>query len=154
MDFYYIPLFPLTCWYIHLFTCISSSQTTPSCSAIQCFLIKTHLWTLKVQGEREKKKSKGTIRKEKQLSHGLTVSFLFKLGANLGVFKTFFSGRTSLVTQTVKRLPTMRETQVWYLSWEDPLEKEMATHSSTFAWKIPWMEEPDRLQSMGSQRVR
>ena len=55
MDFYYIPLFLLTYWYIHLFTCISSSQTTPGCSAIQCFLIKTHLWTLKVQGEREKK---------------------------------------------------------------------------------------------------
>ena len=48
----------------------------------------------------------------------------------------------------------MRETRVWFLGWEDPLEKEMAIHSSTLAWKIPWMEEPDRLQSMGSQRVR
>ena len=47
-----------------------------------------------------------------------------------------------------------RETQVWYLVREDPLEKEMAIHSSTLAWKIPWMEEPDRLRSMGSQRVR
>ena len=46
-----------------------------------------------------------------------------------------------------------QETQVWSLGWEDPLEKEMATHSSTLAWKIPWMEEPGRLQSMGSQRV-
>ena len=54
----------------------------------------------------------------------------------------------------VKHLPTMRETQVQYLGWEDPLEKEMATHSSTLAWKIPWMEEHCRLQSMGSQRVR
>ena len=53
----------------------------------------------------------------------------------------------------VKRLPAMRETRVRFLGWEDPLEKEMAIHSSTLAWKIPWMEEPGRLQSMGSQRV-
>ena len=53
----------------------------------------------------------------------------------------------------VKRLPTMRETQVQSLGQEDPLEKEMATHSSTLAWKIPWTEEPGRLQSVGSQRV-
>ena len=61
---------------------------------------------------------------------------------------------TSLVAQMVKRLPTMQETQVQSLGREDPLEKEMATHSSILAWKIPWMEEPGRLQSMGSQRVR
>ena len=60
---------------------------------------------------------------------------------------------TSLVTQMVKHLPTMRETQVQSLGWIDPLEKEIATHSSILAWKIPWMEEPGRLQSMGSQRV-
>ena len=59
----------------------------------------------------------------------------------------------SLVTQMVKRLPAMRETWVQSLSQEDPLEKEMATLSSTLAWKIPWAEEPGRLQSMGSQRV-
>ena len=53
----------------------------------------------------------------------------------------------------VKRLPTMWETQVQSLGWEDPLDKEMATHSSILAWKIPWMEEPGRLHSMGSQRV-
>ena len=58
------------------------------------------------------------------------------------------------MTQMVKRLPTMRETWVQSLGWEDPLEKEMATHSSTLAWKISWMEECGRLQSMGSQRVR
>ena len=58
-----------------------------------------------------------------------------------------------LVAQRVKRLPAMWETQVRSLGWEDPLEKEMATHSSTLAWKIPWTEEPGRLQSMGSQRV-
>ena len=62
--------------------------------------------------------------------------------------------KTSLVVQMVKRLPAMQETQVLFLAWEDPLEKEMAIHSSTVAWKIPWAEEPDRLQSMGSQRVR
>ena len=53
----------------------------------------------------------------------------------------------------VKHLPTMQETWVQSLDWEDPLEKEMATHSSTLAWKIPWTEEPGRLQSRGSQRV-
>ena len=61
--------------------------------------------------------------------------------------------RTSLVAQTVKRLPTMRETWVQSLGQEDLLEKEMASHSSTLAWKIPWTEEPGGLQSMGSHRV-
>ena len=60
---------------------------------------------------------------------------------------------TSLVAQRVKRLPAMWETQVRSLGWEDPLEKQMATHSSTLAWKIPWKEEPHRLQSMESPRV-
>ena len=54
----------------------------------------------------------------------------------------------------VKHLPTMKKTWVQSLDWDDLLEKEMATHSSILAWKIPWMEEPGRLQSMGSQRVR
>ena len=58
------------------------------------------------------------------------------------------------MAQTVKRLPAVQETWVQFLGWEDPQEKEMATHSSTLAWKIPWTEEPGRLQSMGSQRVR
>ena len=53
----------------------------------------------------------------------------------------------------IKRLPAMRETRVQFLGQEDPLQNEMVIHSSTLAWKIPWMEEPDRLQSMGSQRV-
>ena len=60
----------------------------------------------------------------------------------------------SLVAQTVKRLSTMQETRVPSLGWEDPLEKEMAIHSSILAWKIPWREEPGRLQSMGSKRVK
>ena len=58
-----------------------------------------------------------------------------------------------LVAQTVKHLPATWETRVQSLGREDPLEKEMANHSSTLAWKIPWTEEPDRLQSMGWQRV-
>ena len=59
----------------------------------------------------------------------------------------------SLVAQMVKHLSTMRETQVRSLGWEDPLEKEMAIHSRTIAWKIPWTEEPGSLQSIGLQRV-
>ena len=53
----------------------------------------------------------------------------------------------------VKNLPAMQETQVQPLGWKDPLEKRMATHSSILPWRIPWTEEPGRLQSMGSQRV-
>ena len=61
--------------------------------------------------------------------------------------------RASLVAQSVKNLPAMQETQVQFLVQEDPLEKEMATYSSVLAWRIPWTEEPGRLQSMGSQEV-
>ena len=57
------------------------------------------------------------------------------------------------MAQMVTRLSTMRETRIRSLGQEDPLEKEMAIHSSTIAWKIPWTEEPRRLQSMGTQRV-
>ena len=63
-------------------------------------------------------------------------------------------GDASLVAQMVKHLVAMWKTRVWSLGQEDPLEKEMGTHSSTLAWRIPWMEEPGTLQSMGSQRVR
>ena len=64
-----------------------------------------------------------------------------------------FTG-VSLVAQMVKNPPAMQETLVWSLGQEDPLDKEMATHSSTLAWRIPWMEKPGGLQSMGSQTVR
>ena len=67
--------------------------------------------------------------------------------------ETFKPKCASLVAQAVKRLSTMWETWARSLGWEDPLEKEMAIHSSTIAWKIPRTEEPDRVQSMGSQRV-
>ena len=60
----------------------------------------------------------------------------------------------SLVAQLVKNLPIVQETQVQSLSWEDPLEKERAIHSSSLVWEIPWTEEPDGLQSIGLQRVR
>ena len=59
---------------------------------------------------------------------------------------------SSLVAQMVKNLPAMQETRVQSLGWEDLLEKEMVTHSGILAWRIPWTEEPDGLQSMGSQR--
>ena len=64
-----------------------------------------------------------------------------------------FDALSILVAQIVKPMPTIQETWVQSLGQEDPLEKEMATHSSTLAWKIPWTEEPGRLQSMGLQRV-
>ena len=59
-----------------------------------------------------------------------------------------------MVAQTVKNLPPMQKTWVQSLGREDPLEKEMATHSSILAWRIPWTEEPDRLQPTGSEKVR
>ena len=74
---------------------------------------------------------------------GKVMSLLFNMLSQWG----------SLVTQTVKRLSAVRETQVGSLGREDPLEKEVATHSSTLAWKIPWTEEHSRLQPMGSKRV-
>ena len=76
----------------------------------------------------------------------LLVLFPFVLAAS--------SFKASLMAQRIKRLPAKQETQVLSLGWEDPPEKEMAIHSSTIAWKIPWTEEPGRLQSMGSLRVR
>ena len=83
-----------------------------------------------------------------------------KNNANFVKFKTRLNQATgkiikkaSLVAQRFKRLPAVWETQVQSLGWEDPLEKEMTTHSSILAWRIPWREEPGRLQSTGSQRV-
>ena len=69
----------------------------------------------------------------------------------LTIYFTF--NRASLVAQMVKHLPAMWETWAQSLGWEDPLEKEMATHSNTLAWKLTWTEEPCRPQSTGSQRV-
>ena len=77
-----------------------------------------------------------------------------KLGPESGFYGFHHTTLLLKVAQIVKILPAMQETRVQSLGWKDPLEKKMATHSSTLAWKIPWTEEPGRLQSMGSQRVR
>ena len=69
------------------------------------------------------------------------------------ILSTYYMHIASLVAQRLKCLPPMRETRVRSLGWEDPLEKEMVTHSSILAWRMPWTEEPGRLQSTGSQRV-
>ena len=79
-----------------------------------------------------------------------------RFGVRIQAFHYAFTNtntRTSLVAQTVKHLPTMQETWIQSLGWEDLLEKDMATHSSILTWRIPWTEEPGGLQSMGSQRV-
>jgi len=79
--------------------------------------------------------------------------YLFLIGCIFLIEFCWFFIVNSLVAWTVKCLPTMRESWVQSLGWEYPLEKEMATHSSTHAWKIPWIEEPSGLQSIGSQKV-
>ena len=75
----------------------------------------------------------------------------FPQGVYFLLFKTLNKVGASLVAQLVKNLPVMQETWVQFLGQEDPLEKKMATHSSILAWRIPWTEEPGRLQSLGSQ---
>ena len=95
-------------------------------------------------------------RKQRHLSGHSDTSPVSESGLSWHLVREFevcHARETYLVAQTVKRLPTMRETWVWSLGWEDLLEKEMAPHSSIRAWKIPWTEEPGRLQSMGSRRV-
>ena len=84
----------------------------------------------------------------KPLSHYISKAWFCQI-----IYKHLRHIQTSLVAQTVKRLSIIWDTWVWSLGWEDPLEKEMAIHSRAIAWKIPWTEEPGRLQSMGSQRV-
>ena len=90
--------------------------------------------------------NKATISKSLLWAYFFLYKFHFK-------FSILFFNMTSLVAQMVKRLSTIRETWVQSLGREDPLEKKMAIYSSTIAWKIPWTEEPDRLQLMGLQRV-
>ena len=72
---------------------------------------------------------------------------------NTLIASTVQQSELAMVAQRLKRLPVMWETRVQSVGWEDSLEKEMATHSSVLAWRIPWTEEPGWLQSMGSQRV-
>ena len=71
----------------------------------------------------------------------------------MGFRAKFDKAQASLIAQLVKNLPAMQETWVQFLSQEDPLEKEMVTHSNILAWRIPWTEEPGGLQSMGSQEL-
>ena len=92
------------------------------------------------------------------LLHVISCLFYFFIANLMGVkwYLSFFICIfliICLVAQRLKRLSAMRETRVQSLGWEDPLEKEMATYSSTLAWRIPWTEEPGRLQSVGLLRV-
>ena len=75
-------------------------------------------------------------------------------GQTYGSLGPQFPTQASLMAQRVKNLPAVQETQVWFLGWEDPLEKGVATHSSILAWRIPLTKEPGGLQFIGSQRVR
>ena len=104
---------------------------------------------MKVKEESEKLGLKLNIQKIKIMASSPTTSWQID-GETMVTVTDFILGGSKI---TVKHLPAMRETQVQFLGREDPLEKEMAIHSSTLAWKIPWTEEPDRLQSMVSQRV-
>ena len=74
-------------------------------------------------------------------------------GANVNKNRNKVCNRTFLVARLVKNLPAMWKTWIWFLGWEDPLKKGMGTHFSNLAWRIPWTEEPGRVQSMGSRRV-
>ena len=103
---------------------------------------------------KEGSKGKGAGDEVREGSRGeITWGLTFIYSFSKYLLTAYHMSGTSLVGQTVKHLPTMQETGVQSLGGEDLLEKEMATHSSILAWKIPWMEEPDRLQSMGSQRA-
>ena len=101
-------------------------------------------------------RKKSTHRLQSNWNQDFTPSPLRSLNANtekMVLWDIYPPSSWSLVAQTVKRLPAVSETRVRSLGWEDPLEKEVATHSSNLAWKVPWTEEPGGLQSMGSQRV-
>ena len=111
---------------------------------------------MKVKEKCEKVGLKLNIQKTKIMTSGPITSWEID-GETMETVTDFILGGSkitaSLVAQMVKHLHTTRETWVRSLGWEDPLEKEMATHSSIHAWKIPWTKEPGGLQSMGSQRV-
>ena len=107
---------------------------------------------MKVRKQSEKPGLKLNIKKTNIMTSSLITSCQID-GETMAAVRDLLLGGTSLLAQTVMCLPTMRETRVQSLGREDLLEKEMATHSSILAWKIPWREKPSRLQSMGSQRV-
>ena len=107
---------------------------------------------IKVKGESEKVGLKLNIQKTKIMASGPITSID---GETMETVTDFILGASKitapLMAQLVNHLPAMQETRVQFLCWEDPLEKEMATHSSILAWRIPRTERPDRLQSTGSQ---
>ena len=107
---------------------------------------------MKVKEDSEQVGLKLNIQKTKIMASGPITSID---GETMETVTDFILGAskitTPLMAQLVNHLPAMQETQVQFLCWEDPLEKEMATHSSILAWRIPWTERPDRLQSTGSQ---
>ena len=129
-------------------------------------LSKAETDTLNSSFQREKKSTFNNI-SDRSYLHFLEIIFLLIAfqGQKLNIPHLYYGGSSRnftifnlklinfLVAQTVKRLLTVQETRVQSLGQEDLLEKEMATHSSILAWKIPWMEKPCRLQSMGLQRV-
>ena len=108
---------------------------------------------MKVKEENEKVGLKLNIQKMKIMASGPITSWEID-GETVETVSDFIFGGASLVAQRLKRLPPMWETRVQSLGQEDPLEKEMAIHSSILAWRIPWTEKRSRLQSTGLQRVR
>ena len=119
-------------------------------------LISRHFapWTLLITPKRIVANHPSFYRTEQVLGRGASVLKWIQSWANhICLPGTKANYVTFLVAQMVKCLPTVRETWVRSLGWEDPLEKEMATHCSILAWKIPRMEEPGRLQSTGLQKV-
>ena len=108
---------------------------------------------MKVKEESEKVGLKLNIQKTKIMASGPITSWEIDR-ETVETVSDFIFGGASLVAQRLKRLPPMWETRVQSLGQEDPLEKEMAIHSSILAWRIPWMEKRSRLQSTGLQRVR
>ena len=130
--------------------CLSSSHQSPTWSFLYSFFISLSVNNHMIHSTKYYYVWFGVLPRPCQrcfiTQNVLSISFL--------KFENYASVRTSLVAQSVKNLPAMRETWVWSLGQEGPLEKGMATHSSILTWEIPRTEEPGKLQSMASQRVR
>ena len=122
------------------------------CSARGCKGVAGPVETVVSEEPREKKRG-GKVRGLSWWFSG-SDSLFPKKGAQVqSLVRELDSAWASLLAQRLKCLPPMWETRVWFLGWEDPLDKEMVTHSSSLAWRIPWAEKPGRLQSTGLQRV-
>ena len=131
------------------------NRTQVSCTARQILYPLSHQgspsWCIDwLQSHDYKLEGTNNLQSERFQTHEMKlirISFFVNIYAHTHTHTHGFPSDTE-----VKNLPTMQETWIPSLGWEDPLEKEMATHSSTLAWKIPWTEEPGRLYSMGSQK--